>query len=131
MSYSIVVADDSLFARMLVKEAVLQIFDDCKFFECTSGQGAIDKYEESSDIDWFLLDVNMGEPNGFDTAKILHEKGVPIQNITLLTGNRACELQEKSDEIGLSCINKAIGPKDVEDFVARLRAFFENASIKD
>jgi CheY-like chemotaxis protein len=124
MSNNIMVADDSLFARMLVKEAVSQIFENANYIEVPSGQGVLDRQAESDDIDWYLLDVNMGEPNGYETAKILTERGVSINKITLITGNKSTELQEKSDEINLNYINKAMSPADVDAFVDRLKSFF-------
>ena len=38
MSNIIVVADDSMFARMLIKEAVSKIYTDVNYLEATSGQ---------------------------------------------------------------------------------------------
>ncbi|MGH1484681.1 MAG: response regulator [Cellvibrionaceae bacterium] len=124
MPNNIIVADDSMFARMLVKEAVSQIYSDVNYIEVPSGQGVLDKHAELSDIDWYLLDVNMGEPNGYETAKLLSEQGVAIDKITLITGNKSTDLQGKADEIGLNYINKAMSPTDVDAFVERLRTFF-------
>ncbi|MEO0443233.1 MAG: response regulator [Pseudomonadota bacterium] len=126
MTKKIIVADDSLFARMLVKEAVSQIYVEADYIEVPSGQEVLNQQAEADDIDWFLLDVNMGEPNGYETAKQLAEKGVDMNKITLITGNKSSELQSKADEIGLNYINKAMSPADVDDFVERLQNFFNH-----
>lgn len=128
MTKSIVVADDSLFARMLIKEAVKQIFPEATYIESSSGQGVLDEVAKGTEVDWFLLDVNMGEPSGPETAKALMEQGVPVEKITLVTANKAEELQSHADEIGLNYINKAISPSDVDVFVERLTVFFNKAA---
>lgn len=66
----------------------------------------------------------MGEPNGLDVAKTLIEKGISVQKITLITGNKSADLQEQVDAISLNYINKAISPNDVDKFVERLSNFF-------
>ena len=124
MSNTIVVADDSMFARMLIKEAVSKIYTDVNYLEATSGQQVIDQHAQGKEIDWYLLDVNMGEPNGLDVAKTLIEKGISVQKITLITGNKSADLQEQADAISLNYINKAISPNDVDKFVERLSNFF-------
>lgn len=83
----IMIADDSMYARMLLKQAVAQIYPEAEFAEATSGQAVLDTQTEGTKIDWYLLDVNMGEPNGMDTAKLLIERGVNVNQITLVTGN--------------------------------------------
>lgn len=126
MPTPIVVADDSLFARMLIKEAVSQIYDDIDYIEATSGQQVLDTVAEGNSADWYLLDVNMGEPNGLETAEKLVGEGVDINKITLVTGNKSSELQKRADEISLNYINKAMSPADVDGFVDRLKTFFNH-----
>lgn len=126
MKSTIMVADDSMFARMLIKEAVSQIYDDVDYIESTSGQQVLDKQADEDNIDWYLLDVNMGEPNGLDAAKELISRGIGAQNITLVTGNKSSDLQKQADEIKVNYINKAMSPADVDAFVARLKEFFDH-----
>ena len=123
---SIMIADDSMFARMLLKEAVSQIYEDADYIEAISGQQVLSKHAEGIHADWYLLDVNMGEPNGLETAQKLIEQGIPVGQITLVTGNKSTELQQQADAINLNYINKAISPTDVEAFVARLQTFFNH-----
>ena len=131
MKNRIMVADDSMFARMLIKEAVSQIYDDVDYIESTSGQQVLDKQADMSDIDWYLLDVNMGEPNGLKAAKELIGRGVGSHNITLVTGNKSSDLQKQADDINVNYINKAISPADVDAFVARLKEFFDHGSSEN
>jgi len=130
MTNNIVVADDSMFARMLIKEAVSQIYNEVNYNESTSGQQVLDKQAEGVDSDWYLLDVNMGEPNGLETARELMGRGISAKKITLITGNKSKDLQVKADEIHLNYINKAMSPTDVDGFVERLRTFFDNGLVE-
>lgn len=129
MTKRVLVADDSLYARMILKKSVQELFSNVEFIETTSGSETLAKHEAQEDIDFFLLDVNMGEPNGFDTACALVERGVPVSNIALITGNRSSELQEKASQIHLRYINKAISPNDMEQFVLRLKTFFAGEKV--
>lgn len=131
MINSIIVADDSMFARMLIKEAVSQIYEDVNYIETSSGQQVLDKQTEGVDVDWYLLDVNMGEPNGMETAQTLIERGVSVQRITLVTGNKSSDLQKRADGINLNYINKAMSPADVDAFVARLKEFFDHGLVEN
>lgn len=122
---TLMVADDSMFARLLIKEAVIQIFPDAEFIEATSGQQVLDKVANGAKADWFLLDVNMGQPNGLETAEQLIADGAHVNQITLVTGNKSVELQNRADEIKLNYINKAMSPNDVDAFIERLNTFFK------
>jgi CheY-like chemotaxis protein len=129
MGSSYFVADDSMFARMLIKDAIKQIDADASFDEGASGADTI-AHQEANDSksDWFLLDINMGAPNGVDTAKALIDLGVDKDKIALVTGNKAEHLQAEAREIGVCYINKAISPTDVDGFIERLTTFFNNGA---
>jgi CheY-like chemotaxis protein len=124
MSSTITIADDSMFARMLLKEAVSKIFNDTVYIDAVSGQQVLDRFSSGTVSDWYLLDVNMGKPNGLDTAKHLIEQGIKANKILLVTSNKSSELQKQADAINLSYINKAMGPSDLEALVKRLKPFF-------
>ena len=125
MSVTCLVADDSLFARMLVKDAVGHVFKDAQYIEAASGEETLAKHAENGDsIDWYLLDINMGSPDGVKTAAALIERGINQSSIALITGNKSVELQAQAEEMGVRYINKAISPTDVEGFIARLKEFF-------
>ena len=129
MSKTVFVADDSMFARMLIKEAVSQIYEDAVYIEAPSGQAVLDQFKQGKEADWYLLDVNMGEPNGLETAKRLVANGVNVDQITLVTGNKSSDLQKEADAIELNYINKAMSPADVDGFIDRLKVFFSKINV--
>ena len=125
MANKIMIADDSLFARMLAKEAVSKIMPDAEFLEATSGQQVLDEArKENYGLDWYLLDMNMELPDGLNTARQLIEAGVAPNRIALVTGNRSHDLQDDASGIRITYIQKPINPADVDKFVDRLQAFF-------
>merc|ERR1712000_565312 len=125
MNKKVVIADDSLFARMLAKEAVGQLLPDAEFFEASSGQQVLDSAaQQQYPFDWYLLDMNMAMPDGLTTARQLIQAGVPANRIALVTGNRSHELQDDARAIHVSYIQKTINPADVDKFVQRLQDFF-------
>ncbi|MAD46117.1 MAG: hypothetical protein CMI02_02330 [Oceanospirillaceae bacterium] len=125
MANKIMIADDSLFARMLAKEAVSKIMPDAEFLEATSGQQVLDEArKENYGLDWYLLDMNMELPDGLNTARQLIEAGVAPNRIALVTGNRSHDLQDDASGIRITYIQKTINPADVDKFVDRLQAFF-------
>jgi response regulator RpfG family c-di-GMP phosphodiesterase len=124
MSVRVLIADDSMYARMLLKTVLTHIFAEIQVFETASGQEALRKSdEEENDIDWYLLDINMGGPNGVETAVQLTEKGVDKNHIALVTGNRSSDLEHQATELGLTYIQKAMGPEDMDSFEDKLREF--------
>ena len=102
MAPKCLVADDSLYARMIIKDVILRIFPDAEFHEAGSGEVAITTAESA----------------GYDFA------GVDASKIALVTGNRSSNLIEEANTLGVQYINKAISPEDIGLFVERLRTFF-------
>ncbi|WP_036537433.1 response regulator transcription factor [Oceanobacter kriegii] len=119
------IADDSLYARMVVKDVVRRIYPAAEFHEASSGEQTLSVAEGTGyEFDWYLLDVNMTPPDGVETSKMLMERGVPANKIALVTGNRSFNLMDEANLLGVQYINKAISPEDVDPFMERLRAFF-------
>ena len=130
MTTKIMVADDSLFARMLAKEAISKVISDAEFTEATSGQQTLELAERTAyQFSWYLLDMNMGGPDGVKTAQELIARGVNPTQIALVTGNRSKDLQSEAGGLGVTYINKTINPADVDQFIERLRNFFSHTGV--
>lgn len=131
MHKSIVIADDSQFARMLIKEAVTDIYADTDFVEFTSGQEVIDfSNTVHNNIDWYLIDINMGKPDGLQVASSLVNQNIPTEQICLITGNKSSFVIDQAQQMGVCLIHKALGPEDIKAFVGRLGDFF-SATTED
>ncbi|WP_221801070.1 response regulator [Oceanobacter mangrovi] len=124
MSTKCLIADDSLYARLVLKDIVQRILPEVEFQEVGSGQQALESASANADIDWFLLDVNMLPPDGVETSRQLLAQGIAASRIALVTGNRSGHLLEEAEEMGICLINKAVSPDDVGGFMERLQTFF-------
>lgn len=124
MSVRVLIADDSMYARMLLRTVLTHIFPEIEIIEAASGDETLQKSaEQEHDINWYLLDINMGGPNGVDTAKKLVDLGVDKKKIALVTGNRSMDLEQQAVGFGLNYVQKALGPDDMDNFEDRLREF--------
>lgn len=125
MSQLCLVADDSLYARMMLKNAICESMPKAEFQEASSGRQTLElAAAHQYAFDWYLLDVNMAPPDGLETARTLVSAGVPISRIALVTGNRSSHLLDDAGLMGICLINKAVSPDDVQGFVTRLSDFF-------
>ena len=121
MSQTFLIADDSAFARFFMKDVLGSINDTAKIIEANSGEDALLK-ASSNTIDFFLLDMNMGEPDGLQVAKDLISSGTNPSQITMITGNKSTSLVDAAKHIGINYINKVINPKDKPRFAEELCA---------
>lgn len=80
----ILIVDDEFPAREILKIFIKEIAEADAIFECADGQDAIDFLEKQS-VDLVLLDIHMGEKDGFAVAeKINLRKNPPL--IVFTTG---------------------------------------------
>lgn len=125
MSAHCLVADDSLYARLVLKNAIQEILPDAQFTEAKSGEQVLELALAPGTVyDWYLLDVNMAPPDGLVIANRLLLQGVEPRRIALVTGNRSSHLKDETGKLGIVLVNKAISPDDMESFIERLRVFF-------
>lgn len=123
------VADDSTFARMVIMDAVSSINKSAMFEQAVSGLEVMKKLSGNPEMGWFLLDINMGKPNGIDTAKELLKRGIDTHRITFITGNKSEEMVQKAKEMGVTCIHKIINPTDRQRFIDDLTQFFNQSPM--
>ncbi len=83
--YRILIVDDILVNRMLIKEIVKDI--GSKLFEASNGKAAIDIFEQE-EVDIILMDIEMPIMNGIETTKYIRlnfsksKRSVPIIALT-------------------------------------------------
>ncbi|PCI46034.1 MAG: hypothetical protein COB51_08040 [Moraxellaceae bacterium] len=120
----VVIADDSVSARLLLKQMILECLPDIPILEFKSGEAVTKNLAEIKDC-WFLLDMNMAPLNGLDTIKLLLDEDIPPHHIAMVTANKSKELKNKLKTLDILCINKAIEPHESEQCVAKLDDFFK------
>lgn len=126
MPYKVLVADDSLYARLVVMDVVKRLLDQVAFSQASSGAEAIKLIEENNEaFDYFLIDINMASPDGMAVSQLLTTSGIPAERIALVTGNNSGELMHQASQMGVSYIQKAVSPDDIERFEKKLERFFK------
>ncbi|TQV89753.1 response regulator transcription factor [Aliikangiella coralliicola] len=115
MSKKILIVDDSLVSRMMIKEIVMSRHPD---WECSQAASA-DKALEACQVkqfDFITLDLNMPGKNGLDAAPeiIATQKDAKI---ALLTANIQSATKQKATDIGLAFVAKPVTEEGVLDFV--------------
>ena len=114
----ILVVDDSLLARMMLKKFVSKVRPDADIIEGKDGSDALAKTQGKS-IDIALLDYNMPGMTGLDLAKILKERYSGII-IALITANIQDHIAKDARDLGVSFIPKPIDENNIIAYFASL-----------
>jgi PAS domain S-box-containing protein len=97
---------------------------DLSILEATSGQQALDNAVKESDIDLIILDVQMPEMDGFQTASMLKirkkTKDIPI--IFLTAAFKTEEFQKKGYEVG--GVDYLLKPIDDNQLLNKISTYF-------
>jgi CheY-like chemotaxis protein len=93
----LMIVDDNKLMRKTIIQMVTQKEDE--FMECSSGEEAVANYS-AFDPDWILMDIQMGEMNGFMAAeRILLDN--PKINIAFVTNHNTEIYRETARNIGI------------------------------
>ena len=115
MTYKILVADDDLDCRVLIKEAVAG--EDCEVITAETGQEALEK-ATSEDFDLVVIDLHMPCIDGIEALKIIHmsEPDLPIM---VVTGVENEELKAEALKNGANLIIEK--PFDITSLVEEIK----------
>lgn len=117
---SVLLVDDSKFARLLVKAFISSNFTDWEIDEAEDGNKALELVEGKS-YDYLLLDFNMPGMNGLELGEQLRSR-FPDAVIALLTANIQQEIQNKAANLGLEFLAKPPTEEKIRDFIAAQEA---------
>ena len=112
---SVLLVDDSKFARLLVKAFISSNFTDWEIDEAEDASKALEMVEGKS-YDYLLLDFNMPGMNGLELGEQLRGR-VPDSVIALLTANIQQEIQKKAANLGLEFLAKPPTEEKMRDFI--------------
>lgn len=116
MSKTILVVDDSLVSRMMIKAIIQSHVQEVKIIEAGSGAQALDKVEADQDIDIAFIDFNMPGMTGLELISMLAEK-LTIPKVALLTANIQNEIRDQALAAGVTFLNKPINEEVVATFL--------------
>ena len=112
MSQTILVVDDSMVSRIMLKTIIESYNPKADIIEANSGEQALNKLDSDSKVDIALIDFNMPGMDGLELINQL-EAVLAIPKRALLTANIQNEIKEKTTQAGVTFLNKPI----IEDVV--------------
>ncbi len=115
MSKRVLIVDDSLVSRMMIKEIILSNHPHWECIQAASAAKAIEACQET-EFDFITLDLNMPERSGLEAAPDIIKSQKNIK-IALLTANIQSATKQKAEELGLEFIAKPITEDGVLSFI--------------
>ncbi|OKH87912.1 response regulator transcription factor [Thalassospira sp. TSL5-1] len=106
MSYprSVLLVDDSKFARLLIRAFIESGFPDWTIDEAAEAESAQQKADARS-FDYFIIDFNMPGKNGLELGAIIRQQH-PDATVALLTANIQQDIQKQAEALGMDFIAK-------------------------
>jgi len=103
----LLIVDDNIIARMLVKKSFQFLYPDWKILEAESMKMA-EEILSREKVDMLTVDQNMPDEDGLELALDV-KKRYPDLNITLLTANIQKSVKDKTIAENIGFIEKPIG----------------------
>lgn len=106
MANNLLIVDDSMVSRMMIKSIISNLQPSWNIFEAGSGQAAIELCREQP-IELVSMDLNMPGLSGLETATLmlLEHPGIKI---VMLTANIQSSIQTQIQDLGLPFLAKPI-----------------------
>ena len=121
--FKVLIVDDNEH-NLYTLRALIEKYMDVEILEATSGQEALDKALAEPDIDLIILDVQMPEMDGFQTASMLKirkkTRGIPI--IFLTAAFKTDEFQRKGYDVGAA--DYLLKPIDDNLLINKISTYF-------
>ncbi|MDJ0806629.1 MAG: response regulator [Gammaproteobacteria bacterium] len=121
--FKLLIVDDNQH-NLFTLRTLIERYMDLEILEATSGQQALDIAIKESDIDLIILDVQMPEMDGFQTASMLKirkkTKDIPI--IFLTAAFKTEEFQQKGYEVG--GVDYLLKPIDDNQLLNKISTYF-------
>jgi PAS domain S-box-containing protein len=110
--------------NLFTLRSLIQRYMDVEIFEATSGQRALDIAVKEPGIDLIILDVQMPEMDGFQTASMLkiRKKTQDIPIIFLTAAFKTEEFQQKGYEVG--GVDYLLKPIDDNQLLNKISTYF-------
>ena len=124
LPYSILIAEDDPFSRLMTSALLEQVLPGCQIFEAENGNEAVAMHNRYNP-DLILMDVQMPEMNGFEATNAIRKQHInnhlPIIAVTAETG------KTEHDKILASGMNLVlVKPFSKDGLLEVLNTWFEN-----
>lgn len=127
MSYRILIADDALMNRMLIKRILEQSLEDCEFEEAENGKVVLEIVHEM-DIDLIILDLIMPVMDGYETLKHLKESP-EHHDIPVIVNSAITEIRSIEETLKVGAIDYFTKPLSQNDMNIILPLKAKNALL--
>ncbi|PKG81975.1 response regulator [Colwellia sp. 75C3] len=116
MSKTILVVDDSIVSRMMIKAIIESHVQDVNIIEAGNGEQALERVERNKAIDIAFIDFNMPGMTGLELISALADK-LTIPKVALLTANIQNEIREQALAAGVTFLNKPVNEEVIATFL--------------
>ena len=116
MNKNILIVDDSIVSRLMIKAIIKDIMPKATIIEANCGDDALEKIKDYEFIDIALIDYNMPGMNGLELAVEI-EKTLLIPKRALLTANIQDAIKEHAAQVGVTFLNKPICEETIAPFL--------------
>ncbi|NQZ22943.1 MAG: response regulator [Colwellia sp.] len=116
MSKVVLIVDDSIVSRMMVKEIIKSQIPEVTIVEAAGGDQCLSQITAESEIDIALFDYNMPGMTGLELIAAL-EQVISIPKRALLTANIQDEIKQQAIQAGVTFLNKPINEDDISLFL--------------
>lgn len=115
MRKAVLIVDDSRFARLTLRNIVVENRPDFQIDEASNGADALAALQET-EADYVLIDYNMPGDDGLTVAEriIINHPGT---HIALVTANVQDSVARKARALGIAFIGKPVDPAAVLAFL--------------
>lgn len=127
MSYRILIADDALMNRMLIKRILEQSLEDCEFEEAENGKVVLEIVHDM-DIDLIILDLIMPVMDGYETLKHLKESP-EHHDIPVIVNSAITEIRSIEETLKVGAIDYFTKPLSQNDMNIILPLKAKNALL--
>jgi two-component system chemotaxis response regulator CheY len=116
MSKVVLIVDDSIVSRMMLKEIVKAHISDVIIIEAGGGDQCLSQITQETIIDIAIFDYNMPGMNGIELISAV-EKLISIPKRALLTANIQDEIKKQAELAGVDFLNKPITEEVIGPFL--------------
>ncbi len=106
MAYTLLIVDDSVVSRMIIKSKVAQMQPDWVIQEAKNGDDAVTMVQAGAP-DFITMDVNMPGINGFEAVKQIRAINSVVR-IAMLTANVQESSRERAAQLQVTFVQKPV-----------------------
>lgn len=127
MSYRILIADDALMNRMLIKRILEQSLKDCQFEEAENGEQVLSILNRVQ-VDLIILDLIMPVMDGYETLKLLKKNAI-YHDIPVIVNSAITEIKSIEETLKEGAIDYFTKPLSQNDMNIILPLKAKNALL--